>query len=236
MSTLTAAPPQSALPPELDLSPRELLTTTRSVRKRLDFSRPVEREVIEDCLRVGLQAPSGGNSQTWHFVVVTDADKRAALVDIYRRGYQVYTSMPDNMTTTTYPDPKRNAVQARVWDSVAYLERHMHEAPVLVVPCIEFLKTFATRADPAPIVVQSSLWSAVCMASWNFMLAARLRGLGTCWTTLHLLFEEEAAKVLDIPFEDVMQGALIPVAYTKGTAFRPAHREPLERVLHWNGW
>ncbi len=232
MTTLTRAAEDKTL----DLTPHELLTTTRAVRKRLDFSRPVERKVIEECLQIGLQAPSGGNSQPWQFVVVTDPDKRAALTALYRRGYEVYTSMPNNLTTVEFPDPVRNQVQRRVWDSVAYLYEHMHEAPVLIIPCVQFLKSFATRNDPQPVVVQSSLWSALCMASWNFMLAARLRGLGTCWTTLHLMFEEEAAQILGIPYEDYMQGALMPVAYTKGTDFKPAHREPLEKVLHWNRW
>lgn len=216
--------------PILPLTPDELLTTTRAVRKRLDFSRPVEREVIEECLTIAQQAPSGSNAQNWHFVVVTDPGKRAAIGELYRRGRDLYYSGAGGMRRPTFDDPERGAIDARVRSSSAYLAERMGDAPVLVIPCI------AGRTDDQPIVTQASRWWSIVPASWSFMLAARARGLGTVSTTLHLFFEKEAAEVLGIPFAEVMQAGLIPVAYTRGTDFKPASRDPLDRVTHWDEW
>ncbi len=208
------------------LTADEVLTTTRSVRKRLDFSRPVERSVIEECLRIAQQAPSGSNRQGWHFVVVTDAAKRRAIADLYRRNWERYRATPG----AQYNDPGRAATQGRVRDSAQYLADHFHEAPVLLIPCIH------GRTDGLPASAQSGVFGSILPAVWSFMLAARARGLGTCWTTIHLAYEREAADVLGIPYDEVMQVALTPVAYTKGTDFKPAPREPLETVVHWDQW
>lgn len=212
------------------LTPDELLTTTRSVRKRLDLTRPVEREVIEECLAIAQQAPTPSNLQNWHFVVVTDPGKRAALGDLYRRGFEIYATSPIAASHLTVGDAARNATQARVMSSAQYLAEHMYEVPVHVMACI------TPRADKETMFMQSALWSTISQAGWSFMLAARARGLGTVWTSNHLLFEEEAAQVLGIPYTDVMQAGLIPVAYTRGTRFRPAPREPLHTMVHWEGW
>lgn len=216
----------------LELSPDELLTTTRSVRKRLDFTRPVEPEVIRECLELAVQAPTGSNSQDWHFVVVTDQERRRALGDIYRKGYWQYRERlaAQAATTGSTLTPERQATLTRVRSSSEYLADHMHEAPVLLVPCIW------GRADGLSSEEQAGMWGSILPAVWSFMLAARARGLGTTWTTLHLTFEQEAAGVLGIPYEKVTQTALIPVAYTLGTAFKPAPRAPLESVLHWEKW
>ncbi len=115
-------------------------------------------------------------------------------------------------------------------DSATYLKDHLHEVPVHVIPC------FSPRADNLSAFGQATRWGCVIPATWSFMLAARARGLGTAWTTVHLRYEEEAALLLGIPYADVEQAALIPVAYTKGTDFKPAFRDPLERILHWQGW
>jgi nitroreductase len=210
----------------LSLTPDEVLTTTRSVRKRMDFARPVEREVLEECLRIAQQAPTGSNRQGWQFVVVTDAEKRLAIANLYRKGWERYRSGG----ATTYDDPNRAATQARVSDSAQYLADHFHEAPVFVIPCI------MGRTDGQPANVQSGVFGSILPAAWSFMLAARTRGLGTCWTTIHLMHEKEAAAVLGIPYQHVMQVALIPVAYTKGTDFKPAPREPLATMVHWETW
>ncbi|MEO1064889.1 MAG: nitroreductase family protein [Actinomycetota bacterium] len=215
----------------IDLSNDELLSTTRSVRKRLDFDRPVEPEVIRECLELALQAPSGSNSQGWQFVVVTDAEKRAALGDMYRRAFDIYETMEGNAGNAYQgDDPTRLATQDRVMTSARYLADHMGEAPVLLIPCI------TPRTDQMPAMAQSAILGSILPAAWSFALAARARGLGTSWTTLHLMFEEEAAELLGIPFAEFMQTALLPVAYTKGTNFKPAHREPLDTVLHWDSW
>ena len=214
----------------LPLTPDELLSTTRAVRKRLDFTRPVERAVLEECLALAVQAPSGSNRQRWHFVMVTDPDKRQALAGLYRRHWDSYRAGPTFVGNLTSGDPARDATQARVASSAQYLADHFHEAPVLVVPCI------SGRRDGLPTVLQGGLFASILPAVWSFMLAARSRGLGTCLTTLHLESEQDAAKVLGIPYPDVMQVALIPVAYTIGTDFKSAPREPLDSIVHWDGW
>lgn len=211
----------------LDLSSEELLTTTRAVRRRLDFARPVEREVIQECIRVAQQAPSGSNRQDWHFVVIMDPTKRAALARLYRRGAENYFS---ERSANPLPGDQRAATQARVRASALFLVEHIHEVPVHVIPCIE------GRTEGKSVAAQASKWGSIIPAAWSFMLALHAHGLGSSFTTFHLLFEEEAAKILNIPFERVMQAALIPVAYTKGVKFTPAPREPLVGMIHWETW
>jgi nitroreductase len=218
---------------QLSLSPDEVLTTTRAVRRRLDFTRPVERAVLEECLTIAQQAPTGSNLQNWHFMVVTDAAKRQALADVYRKGIAIYETLPIAAINLRFDDPQRNAQQARVMASVQYLGQHMHEVPVLVVAC---MLPPGGRLESQPAVLQSTWWSSIAQAGWSFMLAARARGLGTTWTTLHLLFEEEAAQILGIPYAEVNQAGLIPVAYTRGSRFRPARRAPLTTMVHWERW
>jgi len=215
------------------LSAEKMLTTTRSVRKRLDFSRPVEPEVIRECLELAVQAPTGASSESWHFVVVTDQEQRKALGAIYHKGYQLYRQK----TASAHPlyegrslPPEHRTTLKKVRSSSEYLADHMHEAPVLLVPCIW------SRVDGQSTADQAGVWGSILPAVWSFMLAARLRGLGTALTTVHLYYEQEAAEVLGVPYEQVTQAALIPVAYTLGTDFKPAPRMPLDSVLHWDRW
>lgn len=215
----------------LNLTPDDVLATTRSVRKRLDFARPVEPEIIHECLELALQAPTGGNRQQWHFVVVTDMTKRQAIGDIYRRGWALYrASQQPVLQKLAARYPERAEVQGRVLDSANYLAEHMHEAPVLLIPCI------AGRMEGLSSAEQAGSWGSILPAAWSFMLAARARGLGTSWTTVHLIFEGETAEVLGIPYERMTQAALIPVAYTDTPDFLPAKREPVESVTHWDTW
>jgi nitroreductase len=214
----------------LDLTPDQLLTTTRSVRKRLDFTRPVPPDLIRECLEIAVQAPTGGNSQTWSFVVVTDPAKRQALGDIYRRGFADYRQLTAPVAARILQDPARATTQRRVIDSSEYLAEHMHEVPVMVIPCIR------GRLENKPNREQAGAWGSILPATWSFMLAARARALGTVWTTIHLFYEQDAAEVLGIPYDKVTQAALIPVAYTLGTDFAPAKREPLDKVVHWEQW
>lgn len=216
--------------PTSPISSDELLTTTRSVRKRLDFSRPVEPEIIRECLTIAMQAPNGGNRQPWSFVVVTDPAKRQALGDIYRRGWALYKSMAINSPDRLSHDPERATTQLRILSSAEYLAEHIHEAPVLLIPCMK------GRLDNQPTVAQAGAWGSILPATWSFMLAARARGLGSSLTTVHLFFEQDAANILDIPYDKITQTALVPVAYTLGTNFSPAPRQPLDDVLHWNAW
>jgi nitroreductase len=205
-----------------------LLTTTRSVRKRLDFSRPVPLDLVQRCLDVALQAPTGSNAQGWHFVVVTDAAKRKALADLYRQAFQFYVENPD-FRRTYEPEDLRAKQMPSILDSATYLAEHLHEAPVHLIPCIE------GRVEQAGVVGQASVYGSILPAVWSFMLAARARGLGSAWTTLHLVFEQDAAKLLGIPPE-VTQTALLPVAFFKGTDFKPAVRKDPHLVMHWDAW
>ena len=214
----------------LPLSPDELLTTTRAVRRRLDFDRPVPLDVVRTCVSIALQAPSGSNAQGWHFVVVTDPAKRMALAEVYRRAFAIYRGLPIAAGNIVTGDPGRDRTQQRVMGSAEHLAAHLHEAPVLVVPCAE------GRVDGEPLLRSASVLGSIIPATWSFMLACRARGLGTSWTTLHLMFEEEAAEILGIPHASVSQVALVPVAYTKGTDFKVAAREPVDSVLHVDGW
>ena len=220
--------------PVLDLSPDEVLTTTRAVRKRLDLTRPVEPALIQECLELALQAPTGANSQGWHFVVVTASEQRQALAAIYRKGWAFYLEhvMAGQFQ---FPGPvltdERLATLTRILHSTQYLADHLHEVPVLVVPCLE-----GRVVASASSAEQAGFWGSILPAIWSFMLAARTRGLGTCLTSVHLFYEQGAAQVLGISYAEVTQAALIPLAYTLGTDFKPASRLPVGSVLHWNRW
>jgi nitroreductase len=214
----------------LNLSADEVLTTTRAVRKRLDFERPVEREVIEECLDIGIQAPTGSNSQGYHWVIVTDPEIKKPIAEHYRRNFEAFYG--DGGGPSPYPeDDPRTDRQGAVVDSATYLARRLHEVPVWVIPCLE-----GRMGEGAPSFIQASLWGSIMPAVWSFMLAARERGLGTVWTTLHLPQEEEAAELLGLPYDRITQVGLIPVAYTKGTDFKAASRVSAADRTHWDRW
>lgn len=212
----------------LPLSPDELLTTTRTVRKRLDLTRDVPMELIRECLEIALQAPSGSNRQGWHWLVITDPDQRAAVGGVYRRAVEAYLESPGSAGKLHADDPERAPVQRRVGDSVAYLGEHIAEVPVLVIPCLYAGRELGSGS-------QAGLWGSLLPAAWSFMLAARARGIGTAWTTLHLEYEDEVAALLNLP-PGVRQGLLIPTAFYTGDSFRPAPRAPLDEVLHIDRW
>jgi len=212
------------------LTPDQLLTTTRAVRKRLDLNRPVERSVIEECVAIALQAPVAGNRQKPHFVIVTDKQKRASLAEIYRKGAGDYIQQALASLEKGSGDPASDATMRRVVDSGSYLIEHIHQVPVHVIPCI------SGRTEGQSVRVQSARWGSIIPAAWSFMLAGRARGLGMTFTSFHLSYEEEAATVLGIPYKEVMQGGLLPVAYYKGRSFSPASRPPLAQVTHWDQW
>jgi len=215
----------------LNLSADEVLSTTRSVRKRLDLERPVEREVVEECIDLALQAPTGSNGQGWHFVVVEDADKRAALAELYAKGFDPYREMMAGVNVEWPEGDTRGTRGEAVSESAAYLRDHFHEVPMMVIPCQE-----GRLAGETDAFAQASYWGSLLPAVWSFMLALRERGLGSAWTTLHLPYEKEAAEVLGIPWDTVTQAGLFPVAYTKGTDFKRAPRNPASAITHWNTW
>jgi len=204
----------------------KLLTTTRSVRKRLDLTRRVEPEVIQECIEIALQAPTGSNAQGWHFMVVTDDEKRARIGDFYSKAWRIYTKRRAEPTRGQTANPEQ---MQRIIYSAQYLANHMGEAPVLIIPCI------TGRFETQPAWVQASQYGSILPAAWSLMLALRARGLGSSWTTLHLMFEKEAAAILEIP-EHITQAALLPVAYYTGEDFQPAQRLPGKKLTSWNRW
>lgn len=217
----------------LNLTADELLSTTRAVRKRLDLTRPVEPEVLRECLELAIQAPTPGSSQGWHFLVVSDPDQRAALAALYRKKAYAPGGQEDilKQMIASAADEREAEQWVRKFAPARYLTEHLHEVPVHVIPCIEGRTTALSGLEEA------AFWGGILPAAWSFMLAARSRGLGTVLTTLHLAYEQEAAGVLGIPYERTTQVGLIPVAYTTGgTQFKPATRKPLETVVHWDRW
>ena len=198
-----------------------LLTTTRSVRRRLDLARPVEPEVIERCLEIAMQAPIGGNLPRAHFLVVTDRVKREGVASLYRRVF-----FEEYAPTIS---PERRVSEARNFEAWTYLAEHLHEVPVHVIACVE------GRVEGMPPAVAASRYGSVLPAVWSLMLALRARGVGSAWTTLHIRYEPEAAALLGIP-PDVMQVALLPVAYYHGADFKPARRLPARERTYWDRW
>ena len=200
-----------------------LLSTTRAVRRRLDLERPVEREVILECIRLSQQAPTASNTQKWRWMVVMDPEKRKALGEIYGRGKQFIEQAKAQVDAD-------DAQTHRVYDSAAWLLDHIGEAPALVIPCVE-----GRVPDGAPSGMAAAVYGSIYPAMWSFQLALRSRGLGSTLTTIHLFFEKEVADLLGMP-EDVMQVALLPVAYTKGTDFKIAKRPPPEEITSFDTW
>lgn len=212
---------------KLNLTADEVLTTTRSVRKRLDFDRPVDRRLVEECIEIAMQSPTGSNSQGWAWMVVEDADKKKAIADYYGKNFDMYINAPG----AQYEEGDlRNEQRDGVRSSATYLRENFHRVPFMVIPMIR------GRVDGAPSVMQAGFWGSILPAAWSLMLAARERGLGSAWTTLHLPNEKEVAEVLGIPHDKWTQAGLFPIAYTKGVDFKPAKRLPAEQFIHWDTW
>jgi nitroreductase len=202
-----------------------LLTTTRAVRRRLDLGRPVPIDLVLECLRVAVQAPAGGNLQRWRWMLVDDADLKAGLADLYARAYAPY------MAAQREVDVSAGRTDAdRIMASSDYLTQHLADVPLLVIPCQ------LDRPDPSMSQgMLAGFYGSILPAVWSFMLAARSRGLGTAWTTLHLGYEAEAGELLGIP-ETVSQVALIPTAFYTGETFKPGTRRPVEEITYRNRW
>jgi nitroreductase len=207
----------------LGLSADEVLTTTRAVRKRLDLERPVPRDVLVECVDIAHQSPSGSNTQRWRWLFVDDPDKKLALAEIYRARFAAYA--------TASGKPADQHAGDAVQRSAEYLAANLERVPVLVIPLLADRMT-----DHTPVARQASRWGSILPAVWSFMLALRERGLGSCWTTMHLADERQVADMLHIPYDDYTQAGLFPVAYTLGTDFRLAVRPPAESVIRWNEW
>jgi len=210
----------------LNLSADEVLTTTRAVRKRLDLERPVEREVLLECLQVALQAPTGSNAQGWQWVFVEDPAKKKAIADFYGSNFDKYVGAEP---VTYAEDDPRFSQRPRVTDSAVYLREHFHEVPVMLIPLLEGRPGRGTGT-------QAGFWGSILPAVWSYMLALRARGLGSAWTTLHLSYENEVAELLGIPADRYSQAGLFPIAYTKGTDFKEAGRLPVDSLVHFDTW
>src|SRR3954447_19109247 len=207
------------------LSADQLLTTTRSVRRRLDVERPVPPGVIAECIDVATQAPTGGNRQNWAFVVVRDSAKRAQLAELYQKGIAaIEAGAPAGPPLDGDDSPSRS------YRSAQWLVDHLAEVPVHVIPCVRGRITGLPEGLTA-----ATTYGSILPAVWSFMLAARARRLGTSWTTGHLFFEAEAAELLGLP-ADCQQTALIPTAYYVGDDFRPPSPRPGAAVTHWDSW
>jgi len=202
-----------------------LLSTTRAVRKRLDLTRPVPTDLVLECLRVAVQAPAGGNIQRWRWLLVDDPELKAGLAALYARSYAPYMEEQRAAVATT-----GRTDADRIMASSDHLTEHLQEVPLLVIPC--------QLGRPEPGMSQGMLagfYGSILPAVWSFMLAARSRGLGTAWTTLHLGYEDEAADLLGIP-HTVSQVALIPTAFYTGETFQAASRRAVEEITYRNRW
>jgi nitroreductase len=210
----------------------EVLATTRAVRRRLDPTRAVPAELVRECVELALQAPAGSNVPRTRFVVVRDPTLRAAVADVYSDVYRnSYRDSAGYIGRVPTSDAAAAHVQRRTGHSADALERALHEVGTIVIACLD-----GARLDGVPGFASASLLGGVLPAVWSFMLAARARGLGTCWTTMHLAREREVADLLGIPFDTVQQVCLTPVAHTRGTDFRPALRPTVDEVVHWDRW
>jgi nitroreductase len=198
-----------------------LLSTTRAVRKRLDLERPVEREVILDCLRLAVQAPTASNSQIWHWMVVTDPDKKKLIAESYRKMGMGYL---EQAAAT-----EKNDQTQRVYESAVLLATILEQVPVLVIPCV------AGKLEGLPNSIAAGVYGSIMQATWSFQLALRSRGLGSVFTTLHLFDADTVAAALEIP-DGFTQVALLPVGYTIGDDFKPADRPPVEDITYWDTW
>jgi nitroreductase len=211
----------------LEPSADDVLTTTRAVRKRLDLDRPVPRDVLLECLQLAVQAPTGSNRQGWQWVFVEDPEKKAVIADRYRDVWEGYAKT--RLSEFAEDDP-RTKQRPGVMSSAQYLTDNFHRVPVMLIPLIE------GRLDGGPVMAQASSWGSILPAVWSFLLALRSRGLGSAWTTLHLAHEKEVAELLGIPYDQYTQAGLFPIAYTKGTDFKPAARLPLDDIVHFDAW
>jgi nitroreductase len=203
-----------------------LLTTTRAVRRRLDYGRPVDRAVVEECLEIALQAPSASNDQTWRWVLVDDEDKRQAIGAVYAECWASYRRFQGKRMATL--DAADAEALERLLASGDTLAENLGRAPVLVIPCAA-----GTISEQPSLLEMASTFASIYPAVWSFQLALRTRGLGTALTTMHLRRAEQVAEILELP-EGLLQCGLLPVGYTLGTSFRAAPRRDLSAISAWN--
>ncbi|MBJ18330.1 MAG: nitroreductase family protein [bacterium] len=203
----------------------EVVSTTRSVRRRLDFDRAVAPELIERCIDAAVQAPTGMNREAWRFLVLTESEPKARVAELYRSGFDGLATRFRNQL----PSERRDQELPNERPTYVGLAENLHRMPALILVCSE------GRPDPDNAAMQVAFYGSVLPAAWSLMLALRASGLGTTWTTLLVTEEDRVADALGIP-ADVTQTILLPVAYTKGAVLKPATRMGASEVTYWNRW
>lgn len=211
----------------LDLTPDEVLSTTRSVRKRLDFDKPVARQTLQECLEIAFQAPNGSNMNTWRWVLVDDKAIIEKMAGIYNNAMDDYIAMLGDAVGEDYMGASTPGFE-KINQSVDYLRDNMRRAPAILIPLLN------GRVENAGVFMQASSYGSILQAVWSFFLALRARGMGSAWTTAHLWREQELAELLNIPFNEYTQVGMFPIAYTLGTEFKKAYRKPFDEVVSWN--
>ena len=208
---------------DIDLAAADhLLTTTKQVRQRLDLSRPVPREVLLECIDIASHAPMGGNLERNRWLVVDDPELKAEIAKPYQAVGRPYLAANESDHV--------DARQRRVIDSATFLVDHIADVPAMVIAM-----RLDRLSDEAKNFEVAGYHGSVAPGVWSFQLAARARGLGSAWTTFHLVYERRIAELLGIP-ETVTQVALLPVAYYRGEGFEPAPRRPIEEITYLDGW
>ena len=202
------------MPVEIDLSQiDEVLSTARSVRRNLDFDRPVERQVLFDCIDVAVQAPTGIAGESWRFVVVDEAAQKSAIAALYTEVLLALFAERDM--------PMKPTDQALI--------KRLHEIPAMIFVCVDGEPNNDTVAGHV------AYYGSILPAAWSLMLSLRARGIGATWTTLLSSRQSEVAEVLHMP-AGTIQTVMLPVGYTKGAVLRRAERQAASEVTYWNRW
>lgn len=198
-----------------------LLLTTKQIRKRMDMDRSVPRETLLECIDIASRAPMGSNAERNKWLIVEDPDLKAEIADLYRKNAEPYFEFGRTIET--------DARGERVASSAQYLSDNMHKVPALVIPLR------LDRVENASSGEQSGWYGSVLPGVWSFQLALRSRGIGSCWTTLHLGSESEVSELLGIP-DTVTQVAMLPVGYYTGDTFSVTPRRPAADITFIDRW
>ena len=205
----------------MDIDPApvdQTLATTRAVRRRLDLDRPVDNQLLLDCIDLAEQAPTGGNLGSRRWIIVRDQAVKDQLGELYRdTALSFMTQAAERLRGTGHP-------QEKVMASAEFLAQHLAEVPAIVIP------TIIGRHDGSG---RPGLFDSVIQAAWSFCLALRARGLGTTWVTAVFHDEARVKAILDIP-DDMTEIVMLPVAFTKGTDFHRAPRHPARSITFFD--
>ena len=205
-----------------------LLTTTRGIRRRMDFARPVDISIIDKCIEVAIQAPVGDPDMGAHFIVITEPELRRSISELYCKALGPYCDEFEAAELESTDASEHDRIR-KVYSTYRWHGENLYRAPVLIIVAMQ------GRYENLGVRHQTARYGSILPAAWSLMLALRARGLGSCWTTLHVEYERETAEFLGAP-EDITQAVLMPVGYYTGSDFKPAKRPPASRYIHYNGW